>query len=853
VVIPLVLFGVVSWATVVYIGSNNQTNENGNPSAKNPVDDSGDTSNLVADGNTAVDQPPGIEEAKYTTTPQGSLKIYLDYPADWRADDSRPIVILFHAGACAGGSPVDVKPYTTFFLQKGYITARPEYRVAERHGTGIKEAAEDAKQVVRWVRQNAAKLTVDPSRIIVFGHRVGAHLAACAGTDTPGGDADSSTTSSRPNGMILFSPWVDLKYKPDLATRRGLDQAAATALSPTRHIDRRTPPSIIITASKSKATPVEMVNEFVTEAKRNSVSVEVVMVDVAQPLMPGLWTPNTLRRMEEFLNALKSGKSPTSSETTETATPRLVDVTKIPSTAQVAAYPDLRFFKGQWFCAFREGSSVNSSDGVIRVAKSPKAALWKSCSTISLNGVDLRDPKISETPDNRLMLTCIASRRTPGRLAEIQSYVTFSSDGITWAPLQEIPVGEQHWYWRPVWHDGVCYCITYKIASKTRRAMSLFSSEDGRDYRIVNLQLYSTMLPSEAAMVFLEDDRAICVVRRDGGDKKAVIGKARPPYTDWTWKDLDRSIAGPCLQQLADRRIIVSGRFSEPSTHTGLCWLNVDDGTTEEFLSLPSGGYTGHPSIQVRDNELFVAYFSSHEGATGNYVARLALDTSTDTTFELFNGRDLSGWSVGYLRYTKDKSPKRWVIDKTAEVLRSVGGDQDHLITDDEFENYTLDLEWRFTRGYKSGPNGTGVIVHSPGTSTELDPDGFEVDLRFAEISALIETRSKIVESGGQGMMGTGCIIAYGESITNHSGSANGLVGENNRRHLDWLEPPKIASIYSWNRLSITAVDDQLLVRINDKLVNKAWNLSRQKGRICLRSQNAAVEFRNVTLKQHSN
>jgi serine/threonine protein kinase len=227
--------------------------------------------------------------------------------------------------------------------------------------------------------------------------------------------------------------------------------------------------------------------------------------------------------------------------------------------------------------------------------------------------------------------------------------------------------------------------------------------------------------------------------------------------------------------------------------------------------------------------------------------------TSADTTVDLFNGRDLTGWSVGYLRYTKDKSPKRWGIDKTAKVLRSVGGDQDHLITDDEFENYTLDLEWRFTRGYKSGPNGTGVIVHSPGTSTELDPDGFEVDLRFAEISALIETRSKIVESGGQGMMGTGCIIAYGESITNHSGSANGLVGENNRRHLDWLEPPKIASIYSWNRLSITAVDDQLLVRINDKLVNKAWNLSRQKGRICLRSQNAAVEFRNVTLKQHSN
>jgi hypothetical protein len=136
------------------------------------------------------------------------------------------------------------------------------------------------------------------------------------------------------------------------------------------------------------------------------------------------------------------------------------------------------------------------------------------------------------------------------------------------------------------------------------------------------------MLPSEAAMAFLKDNTAIAVVRRSGGEKKAVMGKAHPPYTDWTWTTLDRSIADPCLQQLADGRIIVSGRFSEPSTHTGLCWLDADDGTTEEFLSLPSGGYTGNPSIQVQDNDMLVAYFSSHEGATANYVARLSNESS---------------------------------------------------------------------------------------------------------------------------------------------------------------------------------------------------------------------------------
>ena len=62
--------------------------------------------------------------------------------------------------------------------------------------------------------------------------------------------------------------------------------------------------------------------------------------------------------------------------------------------------------------------------------------------------------------------------------------------------------------------------------------------------------------PSESALVFLADDTGVCLQRRDGGSRTAVLGTARPPYKQWTWKNLGRAIGGPGLIQLPSGRVV---------------------------------------------------------------------------------------------------------------------------------------------------------------------------------------------------------------------------------------------------------------------------------------------------------
>ena len=86
---------------------------------------------------------------------------------------------------------------------------------------------------------------------------------------------------------------------------------------------------------------------------------------------------------------------------------RLLDVRRIWDDAPHSAFTDLVSFKGKLFCTFREGDGhVHGADGRARVLVSEDGGrAWQSVAELSLDGFDLRDPKLSVTPDGRLMLT----------------------------------------------------------------------------------------------------------------------------------------------------------------------------------------------------------------------------------------------------------------------------------------------------------------------------------------------------------------------------------------------------------------------------------------------------------------
>lgn len=294
----------------------------------------------------------------------------------------------------------------------------------------------------------------------------------------------------------------------------------------------------------------------------------------------------------------------------------LLEVRKIWDQAPHNAFTDLIRFRRHWYCTFREASRHVSPDGVLRVLVSRDGSRWESAALLTVPERDLRDPKLSTAPDGRLLLTSFAVLREKPEVPA-QSVMWSTRDGRRWQGPEII--GEPNvWLWRLTWHRGVAYSVGYN-----REFTRLYASRDGRRFEVLAPALYREGFPNEATLRFLPDGSALCLLRRDGKpDNTALLGFARPPYRDWTWKDLGVRVGGPNLIRLPDGRWIAAVRL-HGRTRTSLCLLDPQAGRLEEWLTLPSGGDTSYAGLVYHDHVLWVSYYSSHEGKSSIYLAKV--------------------------------------------------------------------------------------------------------------------------------------------------------------------------------------------------------------------------------------
>ena len=302
--------------------------------------------------------------------------------------------------------------------------------------------------------------------------------------------------------------------------------------------------------------------------------------------------------------------------------PSIVEVTKIWDEAPHNAFTDLIRFNEKWYCTFREADShAGGKDGKIRVIVSEDGNKWSSSALLTEEGVDLRDPRMSITPDGKLMLVMGGSVYDGKKFISRQPHVAFSKDGCDWTPTKKI-LSEGDWLWRVTWYKAKAYGVSYKTEPEQDWSLTLFTTEDGLKYdEICKLDVPGNA--NETTLRFWPSGEMIALVRREGDNKKAWIGSSKAPYTKWNWNETEHQIGGPNFIILPDGKMYAGGRNYIDPVSTMIGTLTPD--SYEPIITLPSGGDTSYPGMVWHENLLWVSYYSSHEEKTCIYMAKIKL------------------------------------------------------------------------------------------------------------------------------------------------------------------------------------------------------------------------------------
>ena len=218
--------------------------------------------------------PPQMDGAKvevYKTIGDLKLNLHVFEPQGHSAANKRAAIIFFFGGGWQSGSPQQFEQQCRYLASRGMVAITADYRVSSRHGVKVPESVRDAKSAIRWVRLNASRLGIDPSRIAAGGGSAGGHIAASAGV-IPGLDEphEDPKVSSRPDSLLLFNPVLLLAPVPDsqvpdleswrkfqvrLDTMPALAGVELLAISPYHHVNKGAPPAIILHGKADTSVP----------------------------------------------------------------------------------------------------------------------------------------------------------------------------------------------------------------------------------------------------------------------------------------------------------------------------------------------------------------------------------------------------------------------------------------------------------------------------------------------------------------------------------------------------------------------------------------------------------------------
>ncbi len=190
------------------------------------------------------------------------LKLHLFEPVGRDKKHALPAIVFFFGGGWVGGSPRQFYPQCKYLAERGMVAMSAEYRTFKSHGTSPFACVEDGKSAVRYIREHARDLGIDPDKIIAGGGSAGGHLAVCTAV-VSGYEAknESRSISSVPNAVVALNPVLDTTAK-GYGYRKF--KGRETAVSPCHHVAKELPPMIVFHGTADTVVPIENARRFAT-------------------------------------------------------------------------------------------------------------------------------------------------------------------------------------------------------------------------------------------------------------------------------------------------------------------------------------------------------------------------------------------------------------------------------------------------------------------------------------------------------------------------------------------------------------------------------------------------------------
>lgn len=205
---------------------------------------------------------------------------------------------------------------------------------------------------------------------------------------------------------------------------------------------------------------------------------------------------------------------------------------------------------------------------------------------------------------------------------------------------------------------------------------------------------------------------------------------------------------------------------------------------------------------------------------------------SPTAVVRLFNGTDLSGWTPDVPARDADPGGPPSFIVRDGKLV-SLGKPEGHLLTNQRYRDYRLEVEYRFA----GAPGNCGVLVHASTSRAlyKMFPKSIEVQLMSGNAGDFWVIREDIA-------------VKDMETRRPRRGAEKWGSAEGDARRILNLTDGSEKPLGEWNRLIVEARGRSLTVWLNGDLVNDGFDATVDQGRIALQAEGAEVEFRKVEI-----